>query len=483
MPATLHVHADPSDLPENLDTLLLVGRRERLLAEDVRALLPESLPVEAWEAMVGGEAKDHGRIATHYTAAGPRKVVAGVLPEKCSRHNAPSRAWAIPGLVRGMGRRGPQGVIFALDGVEHAFASATAAATALPLFSATSKRRERAVHVAFTVPDGAVKAAEAIAVAAEGTRRAASWVDMPPDLLTTTRFVRIAREVAADLVCAIQVIQGGMLRDQGLGGLYGVGRGAKDPPALVVLDHDPVGATRRTCLVGKGIVYDTGGLSLKTKTGMVGMKTDMGGAAAVLGAFEAAVRLGYPERLTAILCIAENMIGPDSIRPDDVLTMLSGKTVEVNNTDAEGRLALGDGVAWAVKYRDPADIVDLATLTGAQPMATGKKHAGIYCNDEGFEQLAVRAGRASGNTVHPLPYAPELYRGEFSSHVADMRNSVKDRYNAQSSCAGQFVGNHLGEFAGRWLHVDLCGPAFSAGRGTGFGVGLLLTLLGVGAPV
>ncbi|MCA9515361.1 MAG: leucyl aminopeptidase family protein, partial [Myxococcales bacterium] len=227
-----------------------------------------------------------------------------------------------------------------------------------------------------------------------------------------------------------------------------------------------------------GIVYDTGGLSLKGKADMPGMKGDMGGAAAVLEAFRAAALLGSKARLDALLCLAENAVGPRSVRPDDVLTMYSGRRVEVNNTDAEGRLVLADGVAYAVKHLAPEVIVDLATLTGAQLIATGRKHAAIVCNDDDLEARAVAAGKASGDLVHPLPYVPEFFREEFKSRVADLKNSVKDRMNAQSSCAAQFIAEHLGDYAGKWLHVDIAGPSTAKERGTGFGVALLLDLIG-----
>ncbi|MBW1881674.1 MAG: hypothetical protein JRJ84_25220, partial [Deltaproteobacteria bacterium] len=368
MPPTLHFHDDPAGW-DGLDTLIVIGRKARLLDEDVLAFLPESMSRAAWQAMVDGEVGDGGRASTTHTGASPRKVVAGVLPEVCSRHNAPSRAWAIPGLVKAMGKRGPQGILFALEDPAHAFASATALARGLPAWTGTSRKGERTVHIAFTTPAGPVSDVERLGIATEATRMAASWVDMPADQLGTRKFVTIARNVARKLSGVhIQVVQGHALREQGLEGLWGVGRAAKEPPALVVLDHDPEAATRKVAWVGKGVVYDTGGLSMKTRTSMIGMKTDMGGAASVLAAFWAAVKLGCPHKLTAVLCIAENMVGPDAIRPDDILTLFSGKTVEVNNTDAEGRLVLADGLAWTVKYREPDDLVDLATLTGAQSM-------------------------------------------------------------------------------------------------------------------
>jgi probable aminopeptidase NPEPL1 len=187
--------------------------------------------------------------------------------------------------------------------------------------------------------------------------------------------------------------------------------------------------------------------------------------------------------ITAVLCLAENAVGPDATRPDDILVMKSGKTVEINNTDAEGRLVLADGVAWCAAEAGADLIVDMATLTGAAFVATGKVHAALYCNEEMVEQAAVVVGRAIGEPCHPLPYAPELFRKEFKSTVADMKNSVKDRGNAQASCAGQFIGNHLPDPMPSWLHVDIAGPAWGSGeRGSGYGVGLLV-MLGAGPVI
>jgi probable aminopeptidase NPEPL1 len=352
-----------------------------------------------------------------------------------------------------------------------------AVARAHPEYSGTSRRIERRVTILLLDPKGNGVDPSRHAVAAHAVRQAQALVDRPPNNLRVTEFVSEARATAKRCKNAhVSVIRGRQLDEQGLGGLWSVGKASDDPPALVVLDHAPEGATRTVVWVGKGIVYDTGGLSIKSKTGMPSMKTDMAGAAAVLAAFEAAVLLGCKDRLTAILCIAENAVGPGATRPDDVITMYSGRTVEVNNTDAEGRLVLADGVAWAVKHRKPDVLLDMATLTGAQAMATGKLHAALYCNDEALETAAVTAGKRSADLAHALPYVPEFFRKEFISQIADMKNSVKDRSNAQSSCAGQFVANHLGDYAKPWIHIDMAAPAKAGGRGTGWGVGLLLCL-------
>ena len=183
------------------------------------------------------------------------------------------------------------------------------------------------------------------------------------------------------------------------------------------------------CLVLGAARHQVGG-------GMVGMKSDMAGAAAMLAAFEAAVSRGTPQRLHLVLCLAENAIGPLALRNDDILRLLSGKTVEINNTDAEGRLVLGDGVALAsapggLPGPVPGLVVDMATLTGAQLVATGKRHAAVLSNSAAAEARAGAAGLRSGDLVFPILYCPELLKGEFASKVADMRNSVKNRANAQ----------------------------------------------------
>lgn len=320
----------------------------------------------------------------------------------------------------------------------------------------------------------------------DGVRLAARLSDMTPAELTTTAYAAECKAVADALgdTVTYREITGEALKPYG--GLYGVGQAATCPPRLVILEYTPpegdVGESspeKTVALVGKGIVYDTGGLSLKPKTGMCGMKHDMGGSAGMLGAFYSACKLKTPRKITLLMCLAENAIGPTAFRNDDILTMYSGKTVEVNNCDAEGRLVLGDGVAHATKHIEGLDLViDMATLTGAQMVCTGKKHAGILANTEELEQRAVKAGLHSGDLCYPMVYAPELLKDEFNSKVADMKNSVKDRGNAQSSCAGHFIEAHLAkDYKGGWLHVDMAGPSTNAERGTGYGVGLVLSLL------
>jgi probable aminopeptidase NPEPL1 len=481
MPARLAFVADPGHL-QGADAVVFLGRAGRLMDPRVRQLVPPTVGDAVFTQMVGkSEPGDSGRVQSTWTSSTPSRVHAAVLPEPCSRHNAPSRAGAVPGLLGGLVHKGNVAVVAALDDARHAGAVALAIARTLPTFQATSAPPvEREVRVTF-VADGRILPVDpAWSIGAEAVRFASHLVDEPPDRLGCDALVAQARAVAESTQATCTVVRGTELRDLGFGGLWGVGKAADQLPALVCLEHPGSGGITRGW-VGKGIVFDTGGLSIKQKTSMPGMKTDMAGAAAVLAAFRAGAQLGCRDRLLAVLCIAENAVGAGALRPDDIITQYSGRTVEINNTDAEGRLVLADGLAWLARTHSPDEIVDLATLTGAQSIATGKRHAALYASDEGLESRLVAAGQHSGDLLFPVPYAPELFRAEFRSPVADMRNSVKDRNNAQPSCAGQYLGNHLGAvgFERPWAHVDMAAPAVSNHRGTGYGVGLLLAAAGL----
>ncbi|CAN0319053.1 unnamed protein product [Pylaiella littoralis] len=482
------------------------------------------LPCTATEAGAG-----EGAEATTVPKLPPRRVALCALPEACSRHNSPAQPHAIADSVRSISGSGSVAVVMCLEHPSYAFAAGCAVARAFPLYSTTSRKRpgagaasvpapppSRNVRVYLRVPHDAWGTVQAdLTAVAEGIQLAARLVDTPPNVLSTTAFVEEAMAVARGLppsTVQVKVIRGEELKDQGFGGLYGVGKAAVEPPALVVLSYVAAGsaeggggganipgAAGSVCFVGKGIIYDTGGLSIKTKTGMPGMKRDMGGAAAILGAFQAAVKAqiaaeaaggdaGQARPLHALLCLAENSVAANATRPDDVHTLYSGRTVEINNTDAEGRLVLADGVAFAAHHLNPSVIIDMATLTGAQGVATGRRHASVLSNDEGLEKAAVECGRASGDLAHAVVFCPEFFSEEFRSSVADMKNSVADRSNAQVSCAGQFIANHIEQFVtgpaaggGRWLHIDMASPAHQGERRvtTGYGVALLFNLLRV----
>ncbi|MED6274235.1 putative aminopeptidase npepl1 [Characodon lateralis] len=416
------------------------------------------------------------------------QAVVAALPSRVSRHNTPASVHFLSRLIRSCLPGGNNRCIVVVCERSDVFASACAVARAFPLFtrrSASSRRTEKKhVTVEFVAVGNDSRPLDDVEIrclanAADGVRLAARIVDTPCNEMNTDHFLDEIKAVGSELGITPVIIRGEELKQRGFGGIYGVGRAAENPPALAVLSHTPDGATQTIAWVGKGIVYDTGGLSIKGKTTMPGMKRDCGGAAAVLGAFKATIKQGFKDNLHAVFCLAENSVGPTATRPDDIHALYSGKTVEINNTDAEGRLVLADGVVYACKDLSADIILDMATLTGAQGISTGKYHAAVMTNSEQWEVACVRAGRSSGDLTHPLVYCPELHFSEFTSAVADMKNSVADRENAQSSCAGLFIGSHLGfDWPGVWVHVDIASPVHAGERATGFGVALLMALFG-----
>ncbi|XP_055592895.1 probable aminopeptidase NPEPL1 [Uranotaenia lowii] len=416
------------------------------------------------------------------------------LPSKSSRHNSDSRAHAITKLVQAHTSGITESIVIVCTR-DNLFASGCAVARAFPLYSRkTSKegggkdRNDKGatlVTVEFVLVGGDGKDTvtdedcNVLDYAAEGIRLTAKIVDAPCNEMNVSGFLREVEAVAKLLKITPKIIRGNELREKGFGGIYGVGKAAADPPALAVLSYEPSGATETVAWVGKGIVFDTGGLSIKGKTAMPGMKRDCGGAAAILGAFYATVKSGYTQNLHAVFCLAENSVGPDATRPDDIHRLYSGRTVEINNTDAEGRLVLADGVCYADRDLKAQVILDMATLTGAQGIATGKYHGAILTNSEDWEAKSLVVGRQTADLLAPVPYCPELHFSEFNSAVADMKNSVMDRGNAQVSCAGLFIGAHLGfDYDGSWLHVDMASPVHCGERATGYGVALLMGLFG-----
>jgi probable aminopeptidase NPEPL1 len=430
---------------------------------------------------------------------GPERLVVSVLPDRMSRSLSPSRSEAIrrvmdPGRLE---KKGRGGLVLVVDKADDAPAALAAVARALPCYSAKSSApspRKLAIAVV-TLDAGELRPTAELELVLNVVRDTAELVDTPPSELTPEAFAARAEAWLGALPSVTtQLIVGDELAAHGLGGIHAVGRAAPVAPRLLVATYRPGARTRgagsstrdvatvherdprHIALVGKGITYDTGGLALKVGGVMVGMKADMAGAAACLGAFRLLVSSGFDRPLSLVLPMAENSIGRHAYRNDDVLRMHSGKTVEINNTDAEGRLLLADGVSWAGRVLGATTILDAATLTGAQLVATGKVFAAVMSNEEALEAHAVAAGRATGDHVHPLLFAPELFKAEFRSKIADMMNSVADRNNAPSSAAGQFIFNHLEGLDVAWAHVDLAGPAFPDGRATGFGALLLAAI-------
>lgn len=331
---------------------------------------------------------------------------------------------------------------------------------------------------------------------AEGTRRgvavadavclARDLVNEPPSSLTPTRFAQAAIDHAQDRPgVSVEIWDEQRIADERLGGLLGVARGSAEPPRLMKVSYEPAdpltvdGRVPHVVLVGKGITFDSGGLSLKSADGMVTMKTDMSGAAAVLGAVCACGELGVRVRVTAIAPTTENMPGGRATKPGDVLTTRNGSTIEVLNTDAEGRLVLADALALAAEL-EPDAIVDLATLTGACVAALGMSIAGVFGSDDDLIGRVRAASQRAGEGTWTLPL-PEEYRSHIDSEVADMKN-VGKAGQAGAIAAALLLARFVAEVP--WVHMDIAGPARSdedsgilVKGGTGFGVRTLLELL------
>jgi leucyl aminopeptidase len=317
----------------------------------------------------------------------------------------------------------------------------------------------------------------------QAANRARDLSNRPPNDLTPERLADRAAEIAQG---SAELSYESFGRDQieamGMGAFAGVAQGSHNEPRLIVLRYEPAGARDDPVLglVGKAITFDTGGISLKPSEYMEDMKGDMSGGGAVIEGMGAIAELGIPLRTIAVVASTENMAGGGAYRPGDILTAMNGKTIEVINTDAEGRLVLADALCYA-REQGATHLVDMATLTGAMVLAMGDLYAGVYGNDEGWRDEVVAAGNAAGDHSWPLPLH-RRYRRYVSSNFADMKNASILR-EGSPALAAEFLREFAGD--GPWAHVDLAGPAFvrrsrgdyiSVQGGTGYGVRLIAEL-------
>ncbi len=348
--------------------------------------------------------------------------------------------------------------------------------------SKPSSRRLRGVVLAGVEDsDATARALVRGRIGAEATMWTRDLVNTPPKDKRPPQLADIITAGVADLAIAVRVLDEHELEAGGYGGILGVGGGSSQKPRLVELRWQPERAVRHVALVGKGITFDTGGYSLKPTSGQETMKMDMAGAAAAAAVVRAAAQLELPVAVTAVLALAENMVSGDAQRVSDVLRMRDGTTVEVMNTDAEGRLVLGDGLAHAVELE--ADIiVDIATLTGAVIVALGDLIGGVMANDEQLATDLIAAGRANGEPLWQLPLAVDEYGKRVDGTIADLRNvgAGKDPGTIFGALFLQrFVPDRI-----RWAHLDIAGIAWrdAAGPyhqkgGTGSPVRTLITWL------
>ncbi|HVE99115.1 MAG TPA: leucyl aminopeptidase [Mycobacteriales bacterium] len=328
-------------------------------------------------------------------------------------------------------------------------------------------RKEPVQAISVVVPDrkdkralAALRRAETVAAAVALAR---DLTNAPPGNLHPADLADVAVTECRKAGCDVEVMDEKALRKGGYGGIMGVGQGSANPPRLVRISYTHPKATRTIALVGKGITFDSGGLSLKPAASMEWMKADMAGAAAVIAALTAIATLKPAVNVTGWVPTAENMPSGAAIRPGDVLTMFSGKKVEILNTDAEGRLILADAM-WRAGQENPDMLLDVATLTGAQLIALGTRTAGVMTNDEPLRTRVLDAARVAGEAMWPMPL-PEELRKSIDSEIADITNTG-DRYGGML-VAGTFLKEFVADGL-PWAHLDVAGPAYNDDQPFGY---------------
>jgi leucyl aminopeptidase len=428
------------------------------------------------------------RVATLGRIAAPVLVVVGLGP--VTRRGAGYPAETVRRAV-GAGMRSLAGTakvataLSSAGGLRAAAEGALLGAYTFDRYRFASREAHKPPVAAVTlVVDDSGAAAKAVIrraeIVAEGVAATRDLVNASPSDLYPASFAAYAVEAATAAGAEVTVLDEKALRKGGYGGITGVGQGSSHPPRLVRVSHSHPKATRTVALVGKGITFDSGGLSIKPASSMEWMKSDMGGAAAVLATVNAAARLGLAVNVVGYAPMCENMPSGAAIRPSDVLTMYGGKRVEVLNTDAEGRLILADAIVRAAED-SPDYLIDVATLTGAQLVALGAHTAAVMGNNDDFRGRVVSAAGRAGEQMWPMPLPPELRRS-LDSDVADISN-MGDRYGGML-VAGLFLQDFVPDGL-PWAHLDIAGPAFNQGSphgytpkgGTGAAVRTLVELL------
>lgn len=454
-------------LRESLPILGVTGA-----ADEVRRLpgLPETgadiLVLAGVGRLPDGSVPPHAGPGT--SARGASSLGTSPLGEEALRRAAGSAVRQLAGVGS---------VLLALPAPTVAAAAAVAEGAALGSYSFTAHRSATAGkvkndvgHVTILTPaahDKQLQAALArAAVLGRSVNATRSLVNQPPSHLYPETFAQAAKELARSLPVKVTVLDEKKLEKDGYGGLTGVGKGSVRPPRLVKIEYSPARAKVKLAFVGKGITFDSGGLSLKPATGMMTMKCDMAGAAVVLNATLAIAELGLPLTVTAWLCLAENMPSGTAQRPSDIMTTYGGRTVEVLNTDAEGRLVMADGLAAASEEK-PDALIDVATLTGAQMVALGNRVSAVM-GDDGVRDAIKAAADRAGELFWPMPL-PEELRPSLDSRVADIAN-MGEKYGGMMTAA-LFLREFVGEADGGkipWAHLDIAGPAFNEGDPYGY---------------
>jgi leucyl aminopeptidase len=324
------------------------------------------------------------------------------------------------------------------------------------------------------------KIAPKVSTICAGTILAREWINTPSNDKTPEQFTRSIVSKARKYGLKTRVLREKDLKQNKFGALLAVAAGSQSKPSMVILEHKPAGAKKALALVGKGVTFDSGGLNIKTGDSMAGMKADMSGAAVVAATMITLARLKTKSHLIGAIPIVENMPSGKATRPGDIVRSYAGKTIEIGNTDAEGRLILVDAMSYVVKKHKPRVMIDLATLTGACVVALGEKIAGVFTPDDKLAEAVIAAGDRRHERCWRMPL-PEDYKELLKSDFADLNNMAGSRWGGAITAA-----LFLSEFSGdtRWAHIDIAGPAYlkkgsayCGPGGTGFGVRLLCHLI------
>ncbi len=319
-----------------------------------------------------------------------------------------------------------------------------------------------------------------VAKICRGTTLARDWVNLPANAKTPRELARLISRAAREAGVSATLMDASQLKRLKMGALLAVGAGSSHPPKMLILDHKPPRSRETLVLVGKGVTFDAGGLNLKPTGSIEMMKIDMAGAAAVGAAVVAAAELGLKKRVVGVLPMVENMVSGAAFRPGDIVRSYSGQTIEIGNTDAEGRLILADALSYAVKRYKPKHIIDLATLTGACVVALGDRIAGLFSADAPLRDQILQSSEETHERCWSMPL-PEDYKDLLKSDLADMRNIGPGRWGG-AIVAALFLSRFVGGTP--WAHIDIAGPAYTKkaqayteAGGTGFGVRLLCDLM------
>jgi leucyl aminopeptidase len=447
-------HSDGSKLPP---ALAAVDRK-------LGGLLSKVMAAEKFEAKVGQ--------VSHVHADGglgaARVLVAGLGPKKDSGAEAVRRAAsAAARRARDLGARSAAAHL-AADGVSaRARAQATVEGVVLGTYRFDKYLKEKSPKsldsLAVSEPDRRSRAA-----AEAGVRAGETWalatclardlVNEPANVVTPAYLARRAQEIARAGRLGLRVLERADCARLGMGAYVGVAQGSHEPPKFIHLTYKPKGrARKRVAVIGKGITFDSGGLDLKPADGMYRMKDDMSGAAAVLGLFQALPKLALPVEVHGLIAATENMPSGTAQRPGDVVRAMNGLTIEIGNTDAEGRLTLADALAYAAKEIKPDEMLDLATLTGAIVVALGMGLSGVFATDDGLADRVLGAAEAAGEKMWRLPLHEE-YKEGLKSEIADL-NNISSQRGGGAIVAGLFMRDFTG---GRpWAHLDVAGTAFT----------------------